>query len=157
MPFRRTTTPLTLEQASAYALRLLGQREYSQARLMQKLIDRGANPNDAKTVIEKCINMKLVDDYRFAQTIIRHEQDFRHQSQRAIYLKLLKKGIPKSIIEANLPKGDEIDHVRSWATKWIARHKSNSSKLKLMAFLYRKGFSGSTISAVLSELKSLLQ
>jgi regulatory protein len=150
--------PLTPEQALAYALRLLNQRDYSQANLKRKIIDRGGLPDEANTIVAKCVALGLVNDERLAERITKHESQWRHQSQQSISAKLLKKGIPKDLIGSALAqtKDAEITSAQHQATLWLAKHQTleqHEQRQKLMAFLYRKGFSSSSISRAIQALR----
>lgn len=149
--------PLTLEQAYAYALRLVNQRDYSQARLKQKLLQRGATNEHAEAIIDRLVDLKFLDDTRFARSIIRNEATYRHASTRSIALKLRQKGVTATTVETELPQAtdipEEFERAHVQAERFLRRHKGEitfETKQKLSAFLFRKGFSMETIRKVSS-------
>lgn len=166
MPFKKKPDPLTPEQALAYALRLLNQRDYSQSRLKRKIVERGGTKEDADTIVTRVAAMGLVDDARLAANVAKNESNYRHQSQRAIATKLMIKGIPKEIIDATLPTTeDESERAVYHAKKWLAKHNALEQReqtQKLLAYLYRKGFSSQSTrhalqAARLPDDESLLE
>jgi regulatory protein len=156
----RNSEPPTYEQALQYALRLLGQRPYSEAMLLQKLARRGTSPEYSTRIITKLTELGLLSDIHYAQSLIRTESQYKHASPRVITQKLRQKGIAPAHIQqvlsttlADLPS--EADQALYHAERYIKSHTRLSGlalKQKLMAFLYRKGFSSSAIQRAAKTL-----
>ncbi len=155
----RKREPLTYEQALQYALRLLRQRSYSEAVLRQKLTWRGTSEEDTERVLAKLRDLNLVDDAAYARSLVRTESTYRHSSQRYIEQKLKQKGITHEIIDTSLKQAQELPDETSRAKYHGERYLKRlgeltfENKQKIMGYLYRKGFSSSSIKQALDELK----
>lgn len=146
---------LSPERAKAYALRLLGAREYSQARLTEKLVSRGATPMMAKTIVGECVRLGLVDDDRLAQTLIRVESTVFHHSRRAVLAKLVRRGLALARAKEALDRSETNEAVaaRHRARAWRRRHPGCDplARQKLAGYLYRQGFSAKSVRAALAD------
>lgn len=157
----RKPKPLTADQAWPYALRLLSQRSYSEAGLSKKLREREVPPQAIAQIMAKLVNMHLIDDMRFAQNFVRTEANYRHASPYVIRQKLKLKGIGNSIIETVVGNNEEIPdeserakyHAQKYATKY-APLSPFEKKQKIMAALFRKGFSSRAIQDAVNEVIS---
>jgi regulatory protein len=151
---------LTKEQGLNYALRLLNQRSYSEAKLKEKLQFKPVTPEDTQTILAKLKEMKLIDDARYAASLVRTEAVYRHSSSRYITQKLRQKGVSKDIIESSLQTTneeipEEVERARHHAEKHQKKYADLplfEKKQKLMSYLYRRGFSGAVIQRVIKEL-----
>lgn len=154
--------PFTYEQAYHYALRLLNQRSYSVARLRQKILLKGTPTEDCETILRECLRLRLLDDNRYAQSVMRTEATYRRSSNRMIEAKLKQKGVtPSQATAALLAQNDEVpgeeERAVYHASKYLERHTSLPvfvQRQKVSGHLYRKGFSTSVIQRVLSTLES---
>jgi regulatory protein len=159
----RNEEPLNYEQGLHYALRLLQQRQYSQAKLQQKLRMKGVNTDDAERIIQKLLKLRLLDDARYAESLVRHEANFRQTSTWTIKQKLRQKGIAVTTIESALddPNADlvaERERAQHHADRYLIKlHKKElpltEKKQKLAAYLYRKGFGRDAIGTIMSNLR----
>lgn len=162
MGYRRNQTPLTPEQAVTYALRLLSQRPYSVAKISEKLRHRDLSEPEVITIITKLTSLGLLDDVRYAESLVRNEIEFAKKSRWWTKQKLLSKGISPDIIEQVtehteelLPETKQIDYHISKHLRRYGHPISYTDKQKLVAKLARKGFGPSTIVQRLKVLKEL--
>ena len=61
-------------KSDAPPLNLLARREYSAAMLSEKLLAKGYNETDIKTVIDDLIQQGIISDIRFIESTIRRLQ-----------------------------------------------------------------------------------
>lgn len=152
----RQREPLTDQQAREYALRLLRQRNYSSHTLKQKIILRGGNSEQADAIVSQFTELKLLDDARYAESLIRHEATFRRASNHFIEQKLKSKGILTQVkVSENYDVPAEIERAYHHAQKYIRTKQDlswNELRNKLSAYLYRRGFNSAVISAVISKV-----
>ena len=123
------------------ALELLNRQKYTKKALKSKLISKGFDSFIVDGVIEKLIRLNLVSDQDFATSFIHSTSN---KSKKEIELALKNKGVSSADI-ARVMEDEEIDDLetaRRLADKFM-RYKENSKKniKKLIAYLYRKGFS----------------
>lgn len=123
--------------------------------LMQKLRLRQTQDNDCVAIINELKRLKLINDVAYAQSLIRSEANYRHASTQRIRQKLRHKGIPNSIIEAELKENQEEteseeDRIRYHVARYLRQH-PEPDRQKFAGYLYRKGFSGSVISQAIRD------
>lgn len=154
--------PLTKEQAMHYALRLLNQRQYSQAMLRKKLLFRKTAPQDVEHVLNRLVELNLVNDARYAESFVRNESLYKHASSRFIAQKLRQKGVSAEVIEKSFAKSkeelpSEIELASYHAHRYVARLKESNWQdiyKKTVAYLYRKGFSSRAITEAMQRVKN---
>lgn len=159
---RRPSEPLTREQGLQYALRLLKQRMYSSARLLDKLQQRGVGEQDSAAIIARLIDLKLLDDQAYAEAFVRSEARYRRTSKFHLTQKLRQRGIARDLAEqvmdqqgAEIP--DELERARHHAQAFWRKSRETdpfAKQQKLKAFLFRKGFPPSLVADVAREFKA---
>lgn len=87
-----------------YALKLLGQRSYSEKKLREKLARREIQTGEIERVLVKLKELGFIDDYKFACAFIESAQNIRLTGQRKIYWQLIKKGISTEVAKEALEK-----------------------------------------------------
>ncbi len=139
---------------------LLQSRDYSQVKLKEKLLTYGFPLSIVENTILKLKEANYVNDERLAQNYIRyHLYQAQDKSLRRIRMDLMGKGIGEEQISRaivnvneeesgdNTPKSAECKQICEILRK--KRYDSNTAsweeKQKLMAFLYRKGYSQDAI------------
>lgn len=157
----RKPTPLTPEQGVTYALRLLNQRNYSTHALKTKLLWRGLADGEAEAIVKKLTDLNLLNDARYAESLLRDETEFRHKSLRYVKQKLAAKGIDKPIIETTMEQqseklSQEVTNVQHHMTRYLKRHPNFDVRQpqKLIAHLLTKGFNYGDIKEAIAELKN---
>lgn len=145
------------KRATLRAMNLLKSRPYTESQLCEKL-QQGMYPQACiDTALDYVKSYRYVDDRQFAEEYIENQQE--KKSRRVIEMDLLRKGIPKDMIEeaflaqTELGNGpDEESLARQWMKKkhFDLKEADFKEKQKMAAFLYRKGIGGETIRKVLS-------
>lgn len=145
------------KRAKLRAMNLLKSRTYTAFQLKEKL-KKGGYPGD---IIEEALDyvtgFGYVNDERYAADYIEYNKEIK--SRNRIYMDLLKRGVPKDIIERTWidivgedRKELEKEQIISWMRKkhFAAQTADFKEKQKMAAFLYRKGFETENIRNALS-------
>ena len=106
-----------------------------------------------KKVVERMRDLGYVDDHAFVSWWLTQRSTFRPKGKRALVGELMKKGIPKDIIERET--FDEYESAKRAIQKKIvvwAKLPIIEQKKKLYTFLAQRGFSSETISRIIDGL-----
>ena len=96
------------KKAMDAALNLLSFRGRSRKEITDRLQRRGFSPEVVAATVARLVELKLLDDTRFAAAIARDRLEIARKGKRQIYADLRRKGVPKPIIEKTLSEvGDE--------------------------------------------------
>lgn len=107
-----------------------------------------------ETVLTRLTELGYVDDEKFAKWWIDQRNQFRPKGWRALSFELLQKGVDRHIVDA-LKGNDEDINAMALAKKAITKFTTlpqRDQKMKLYAYLARRGFEGSVISRVVDVL-----
>ncbi len=149
-------------RAKKRAMNLLQKMDRTEADIRRKLSDGGYPPEAVDVAIEYLCSYGYIDDLRYAGEYIRAK--ISTTSRRQITVKLFEKGISKDITqeafrlyeeENGMEASGEEQAVKRLIMKRCPQGVSDLSyeeKQKLFAYLYNKGFSGSVIEKVYSEI-----
>lgn len=158
---------MTEEARRAYqkALFLLERRDHTEAELRQKLKNKEFTQDSIDVTIERLKEYKFIDDRRFAEQYLRYHMG--EQSRRTLSLKLLQKGIRSDLFEAVYgelasefevsPEQEALEKAVGVALRKSERKGFSVSSLpqeeknRIIASLYRKGFSVGKINAELNK------
>ncbi|MDE5909115.1 MAG: RecX family transcriptional regulator [Lachnospiraceae bacterium] len=155
--YQKILTEVLPKRAKLRAMNLLKSRTYTAVQLKEKL-ETGGYP---KKIIEDAIayvaSFGYINDSQYAMDFIEYNKE--KKSKNRIFMDLYKKGIPKELIEEaweDVVGEDRLELEKKQIIHLI--HKKNYSletaslqeKHKMLAFLYRKGFSNESIRSVLS-------
>lgn len=143
--------PYDFERALGYALWLLGRRAYSRAEVQRKLLTK-TDAETAEGVLERLDELNLVDDDAYAKRLI--ETQKRRKGERALKQTLKQRGVPDTVIEANLEavsEQEQIEVARALLDKhqWRFKGDEHARKRKAYAFLARRGFPVEVVTEVL--------
>jgi len=140
------------------AVLLLQIRSHSEAELIQKLMKKGFKQEEITEAILKLKEYHYIDDHKFAVDFI--TTHFSKDSKRKIVMSLFQKGVDSDITEAaffevaeSFEVSLEEEALNNSIEKYI-RHRSinnDEERQKLMAHLYRKGFSVNNIQRILEQ------
>ncbi|MFK4132350.1 regulatory protein RecX [Pseudomonas luteola] len=130
-------------QLENYALRLLGQREWSRHLLEQKLKLMAANKADVQEILDRFEENHWLDDHRFTEIYVRscREQGY---GPIKIRFKLKQKGISDEIIDCKLDDRDTewfLIAARRRQLKFGDAPDTHEEKEKQMRFIISRGFS----------------
>ena len=144
------------KRAKLRAMNLLKSRAYTAFQLREKL-EAGGDP---KKIIEEAIDyvasFGYVNDSQYAMDFIEYNKE--KKSKNRIFMDLYKKGISKELIEEAWKDAvgeDRQELEKEQIIHWIQKKNfpletaSLREKQKMMAFLYRKGFTNELIRSVL--------
>jgi len=153
----KNTEPLTADRAYQYALRLLTGRDYTAARLGQKLAARELSELDCEDVILRLQREGWLDDVRYAGRFAESALSSGRYYGVRLRLEMRRRGFaPEVVDEALAPllaESDEISEVRSAAERrypgFSYSAASDRDKRRLVGFLQRRGFGFSAIMRAL--------
>lgn len=138
------------------ALNYLSRREYSQAELQRKLMDKGWELEQIRAVMEELTVKGLQSDERFVSALI-HSRTTAGYGPRRILLELKAKGItqiPDGLLDENDNNWLKILD-RVWRKKFANTAGDDlKSKVKQTRFLLQRGFSPGQISEFLKQKKA---
>ena len=142
--FNHTLEIIQYKGALRAALYMLARASKTEMEIEKRLSDRRYDPKAIKKVLEYLKEIGYINDESYAESFIRSTKDVTGTSRRTIYQKLAAKGVDKEIIQQELDKAEIDDYASalSAAKKKISSLKGSSreKKLKLLNYLYRKGF-----------------
>lgn len=145
----------TFEKAKALAFRFLSYRPRSTAELRRRLLQKGYEENVAENVIDRLIELSLLNDVEFAAYWVEQRETFRPRSLRALRYELYQKGVKREIVEQALSGLDETDSARRAVEKkshqWehLPRDEFFS---KVHRFLQNRGFNYAVAAEISEEL-----
>ena len=145
---RRTLAGETLRQK---AIALLARREYARSELELRLIARGGERSEVRTLLEALATQGLLSDARYARSIVARRLGSR--SQRRITDELKAADIAPKHIEAALaetPVDDEAALVALWQRRFGRAPVDERDKARQVRFLQSRGFA---LSAILKLLR----
>jgi regulatory protein len=153
----RSSEPSSPEKAYQYALRLLTARDYTVARLREKLRGKEYSEADSDVALERMVSEGWVDDRRFAQRFAesaltsgryygpRLRQEMR---RRGLQLDVVSEVLGRVLVER-----DETEEVCAVVDRRFSDFSfstaSDKEKRRTVGFLQRRGFSLSSIMRAL--------
>ena len=63
---------MTAEETRKKALSLLERRDYGSEELCAKLVEKGAEPDEARAAVRYLVRVGFIDDARYAAMVVRH-------------------------------------------------------------------------------------
>ena len=102
-PVKRTKTP---EQALSALMRMAARAERSSGDARRLMRNWGVEPSEQAKVLEKLIEMRFIDDVRYAEAFVRDKLRFSGWGAFKIKAALRAKGIDSETIEAALAQAD---------------------------------------------------
>lgn len=161
--YQKIMNELLPVRAKKRVLHLLKNRPYTTAQLKDKLEAGGYPARIAQEAIDYAASFGYVDDVQYALDFIEYHKEAK--SRIRIFTDLQRKGVPEHVIREAWDKvvGDEKQKLeKEQIIRWINKKNfspetaSLQEKQKMMAFLYRKGFSIDSIrSAVSLDITSI--
>lgn len=151
------------KRAKKRAMNLLLKNDMTEKKLREKLLEGKYPESSVDTAIEYVKSYHYIDDSRYAHNFIASKAS--SNSKAVIRNKLLEKGVSKNIIENEISLYYEEDPLNEnieedlIKQQIIKKCKGNynldyESKRKLIASLYRKGFSIDKVERVLLDITS---
>lgn len=161
-PRARQESPTTdpAERARALAISMLDRTQLSSADLRARLIAKEVNPAVADAIVERYLEVGLLDDKSLAAMIARTRQTERGHAPRRIATELRRKGFAEVDIESALEHMTvdvQLEAARALAeSRWERMSGLNSDVRvrRLTAFLGRKGYPASMAFGLVRDLIS---
>lgn len=153
----RNTEPLSFDRAYQYALRLLTGRDYSIARIRQKLAGREVAGGDLDAVILRLQHEGWLDDTRYAGRFAESALSSGRYYGARLRMEMRRRGFTPDVVDKALApllaESDEISEVRSAAERrypgFCYSVASDRDKRRVVGFLQRRGFAFSAIMRAL--------
>ena len=145
------------KRAKLRAMNLLKNRTYTRTQLKDKLLQGGYPEQIADIAVDYVVSYRYVDDEQYVRDFIEYNRE--KKSRRIIQLDLMNKGIPEQLFQdiwEDMAGDDEEAIEREQIIYWVnkkhfcSQEATFEEKQKMMAFLYRKGFSINNIRSILS-------
>ena len=153
----KNSDPSSPERAYQYALRLLTARDYTEARLREKLRGRAFEEVDIEAALERMISEGWVNDRRFAERFAESALASGRYYGARLRQEMRRRGLPPEVVSDVLGRvmeeRDECEDMRS-----VFEHRfngfsfntaSDKDKRRAIGFLQRRGFGFSAIMRIL--------
>lgn len=153
----RDTEPLSADQAYQHALRLLTGRDYSVARVRQKLAKREVAEQDLEAVILRLQREGWLDDSRYAERFAESALSSGRYYGVRLRMEMRCRGFTADVIDETLApllaENDQISEARSAAERrypgFSYSAANDRDKRRVVSFLQRRGFGFSAIMRAL--------
>jgi len=125
--------------------------------LTDLLVQRGVPDDAAETVLDRFVEVGLIDDAAFARAWVSSRQAGRGLARRALSAELRAKGVEPEVAAEAVSEVDDEDE-RAAARRLVERRMRAMHRLdrvtatrRLMGMLARKGYNGGLAAAVIRE------
>ena len=153
----KNTEALKPEQIYSYTLRLLTGRDYSAARIRQKLATREVAEQDLDAVILRLQREGWLDDVRYAGRFAESALSSGRYYGARLRMEMRRRGFTADVIDETLvpllAESDETSEARSAAERrypgFSYSAASDRDKRRVISFLQRRGFGFSAIMRAL--------
>jgi regulatory protein len=158
----RSSEPSSPERAYLYALRILTARDYTVARLQEKLCGRAFDESDVEAALGRMVSEGWVDDRRFAERFVESAlasgRYYGHRLRQEMRRRGLQPELVAEVLGRVLVERDEVEEVRAIVERRFSGFSfstaSDREKRRTIGFLQRRGFS---FSAIMSALRATEQ
>jgi regulatory protein len=147
---------VNINLAKQKGIRLLASRARSAFEVRERLIQQGFDTDVAENAVMQLKALGYINDRLFAHKYISDRLKLKPKSKKAMAMELKRKGVDEEIIEETL---DEFELDESLIAYRVARKKFGKYDIsdpkvqrKIFSFLSFRGFSGSTIRAVINQM-----
>jgi regulatory protein len=143
--------------ARGICLRALTGAPKTRQQLADLLVQRGVPDDAAATVLDRFVEVGLIDDAAFARAWVSSRQVGRGLARRALSAELRAKGVEPEVAAEAVSEVDDEDE-RAAARRLVERRMRAMHRLdrvtatrRLMGMLARKGYNGGLAAAVIRE------
>lgn len=158
----KNSDPSSPERAYQYALRLLTARDYTEARLREKLRGRGVDEADMDAALGRMVSEGWVDDRRYAERFAESALATGRYYGPRLRQEMRRRGLAPELVAEVLGRvlgeHDETEEVRTIVDRRFSGFSfstaSDRDKRRAVGFLQRRGFS---LSAILRALRAAEQ
>ena len=148
--------------ARQIVLRQLTMAPRSRKQLEDKLRQKGCADEVSREVLDRLVEVGLIDDAAFARMLVRSRQETRGLAPRALTQELRRKGVADDLIQdalADIEPDDQVDRARELVDKRLRTMGGLDKQVqtrRLAGFLARKGYDSSVAFRVINEALSEL-
>jgi regulatory protein len=154
-----SSEPSSPERAYLHALRLLNARDYTAARLGEKLRGRGFGDKDVEVALGRMVSEGWVDDLRFAERFAEGALASGRYYGTRLRQEMRRRGLQPELVAEVLGRvlveRDETEEVRAIVDRrfngFSFSSASDREKRRTIGFLQRRGFS---LSSILQALRA---
>ena len=144
------------DKAKQYSLKLLSYRGRSEKELEERLRKKGVSARSISSTMRYLKDTGLLNDLSLAESLKREALTYRILSQAGARNFMLRRGIPRSIVDSVLSNDDniDIDNAVKFVDKKLrvlGKYPAETAKRRLYNLLLRRGYSSGTILKVLKE------
>ena len=147
---------IQLKSAMDTAVRILTRRAHTAHELSLKLRKRRIRETIVEQIVAECVRLNYIDDEDTARRYVA-ELKSKGYGRRYVRTAMQKKGLAADIVEIALEEGYSDSEEKAIAVKMLEKKKSTFTrekdrykrKGKIYRYLYARGFSPETISAVM--------
>ena len=154
---RADAEPDPHDVARQIVLRQLTMAPRTRQQLADKLRQKGCDDDVAAVVLDRMVEVGLVDDAAYARMLVRSRQESRGLARRALSQELRRKGVPDALIEGALADV-EPDSERGRARELVDKRLRTMPGLdktvqtrRLAGFLARTGYDSAVAFQVIRE------
>lgn len=139
---------MTPEETRKKALALLDRRDYGSEELCAKLIEKGAEPDEARAAVRYMIRVGFIDDERYAAMVARHYAAKGYGAGR-VREELRRRKLDRELWDAALAELPEPDETVDALLRVKLRGKAadRDTVRKAGAALVRRGFTWEAVRA----------
>ena len=139
---------MTAEETRKKALSLLERRDYGSEELCAKLVEKGAEPDEARAAVRYMVRVGFIDDERYAAMVVRHYAAKGYGVGR-VREELRRRKLDRELWDAalaELPEPDETVDAQLRA-KLRGKAADRDTIRKAGAALVRRGFTWEAVKA----------
>jgi len=132
-----------LEAVKKRALRILGNRNFSEQEMLRRLTSKGEAEEAAREVVGWLVELGYINDSDYATLIVNHYSSKGYGTSR-IRDELYKRGIPRDLWDeklAVLDREDKTDSALEFLQKKLRGSEDKDDLRRASAALVRRGFS----------------
>lgn len=148
-----------LDKAFQKALNYLSYRMRSKKEIYDYLRKQEVPEEDALEMIDRLIDLNLIDDLQFAQAFVRTKKNTQKKGPKLIEQELYEKGISPQLIDEALleyPEEEQLEIAISICEKKkksYAKEAQRRRKQKLFQFLLQKGFTNTVANEAVAHVE----
>ncbi len=133
---------MTLDEHRDWLWGLLARRPCTRQEAVNRLLKRGLDEEDAEALLKEALNAGLLDDGNYARLFAEGHEGWGNDR---IAYELGRRGVASEDARAALEEIDEEARARELVAAW---GRQGLETRKMIARLYRRGFTGKTIRRV---------
>lgn len=139
---------MTAEETRKKALSLLERRDYGSEELCAKLVEKGAEPDEARAAVRYMVRVGFIDDERYAAMVVRHYAAKGYGVVR-VREELRRRKLDRELWDAALAELPEPDETVDALLRAKLRGKAadRDTIRKAGAALVRRGFTWEAVKA----------